>query len=161
MTQQLSILNISQRFSQLVASRCSSFCFIADACVRNQMCIYFTVVSKARPHKSVNTQVVPHGGRSSLNPDSIRPSSASPPAPTPNVVCSAARQRPPSSRQCLLSLVGPSWRLSVAKADDLQVPAWCLVPGRKHSAPQSASGRDEHAPRVGLYLAPRSRCKLA
>ena len=59
----------------------------------------FTVVSQARPHESVNTQLVPHGGRSSVNPDRIPPSSGSPPAPTPNVVCSAARQRPPPARQ--------------------------------------------------------------
>ena len=31
-------------------------------CVCNQMCINFTVVSQARPHKSVNTQLVPPGG---------------------------------------------------------------------------------------------------
>ena len=36
----------------------------------NQMCINFTVVSQARHHKSVNTQLVPHGGRSSVNPGS-------------------------------------------------------------------------------------------
>ena len=52
------------------------------SCVCNQMCINCTIVSQARPRKSVNNQLVPHGGRSSVNPDRIPPSSGSPPAPT-------------------------------------------------------------------------------
>ena len=36
-----------------------------DACVCNQMCINCTVVSQARPHKSVKTHLVPQAGRSS------------------------------------------------------------------------------------------------
>ena len=51
------------------------------------MCINCTVVSQARPHKSVNTQLVPHGGRSSVNPDRVPPSSGSPPAPTQAYDC--------------------------------------------------------------------------
>ena len=38
-------------------------------CVCNQMCINCIVVSQARPHKSVNTHLVPQAGRSSVNPD--------------------------------------------------------------------------------------------
>ena len=42
-------------------------------CVCDQMCTNCTVVSQARPHKSANTQLVPRGGRSSVNPDRITP----------------------------------------------------------------------------------------
>ena len=38
-------------------------------CVCNQMCINCRIVSQARPHKSVNTHLVPQAGRSSVNPD--------------------------------------------------------------------------------------------
>ena len=63
------------------------------SCVCNQMCIYFTLVSQARPHKSVNTQLVPHGGRSSVNPDLMENPCCSCKANT----CSGCR-RWPSSR---------------------------------------------------------------
>lgn len=42
------------------------------ACVCNHMCINITVVSQARPRKSITTQLVPHRGRSSVNPGQIR-----------------------------------------------------------------------------------------
>ena len=46
-------------------------CFVR-AC--NQMCVNFIAVPQARPHKSVNTQLlVPREGRSSVNPDRIPP----------------------------------------------------------------------------------------
>ena len=44
-----------------------------SSCVCNQMCINCTVVSQARPHKSFNTQLVPHGGRLSVNPNRMPP----------------------------------------------------------------------------------------
>ena len=58
---------ISEKLAELVRSPFDGWW------VCNQMCINFTVVSQARPHKSVNTQLVPHGGRSSVNPDRIPP----------------------------------------------------------------------------------------
>ena len=72
---------------------------IGASCVCNQMYINCTVVSQARPHKSVNTQLVPHGGRSSVNPDRILPSSESPPAPTQNRSFMAASVAKPNHLQ--------------------------------------------------------------
>ena len=57
------------------------------SCMCNRMCISSTAVSQARPHKSVNTQLVPHEGRSSVNPNHECPQPESPPAPTPSNVC--------------------------------------------------------------------------
>ena len=61
---------LRQTFRQHSTRNVDSAARPASLCVCSQMCINCTVVSQARPHKSVNnTQLVPHGGRSSVNPD--------------------------------------------------------------------------------------------
>ena len=37
---------------------------LVRVCVRDHMCSSSTAVSQARPHKSIDTQFVPHEGRS-------------------------------------------------------------------------------------------------
>ena len=80
-------------------------------CVCNQMCINCTVVSQARPHKSVNTQLVPHGGR--LNRSTVGGGALLPPrclrSPNPRVPCLWPPPQHFGTYRHLLALVGTCW----------------------------------------------------
>ena len=107
---------------------------VGASCVCNQMCIICTVVSQARPHKSVNTHLVPQAGRSSVNRDRM---------PTAGVV-------------------GASWLLR-AKGKHLQVPVlgcehslfecWRQSQAHTLSPLLSQPRREQHAPSICLRLA--------
>ena len=49
----------------------TAFHCLAPPFLCNHMCISCTAVPQARPHKSINTQLVPHERRSSVNPNRL------------------------------------------------------------------------------------------
>ena len=66
-------LEAIQRLQQVGVQPGISFlpCDRCLPCACNHMCVSCTAVSQARPHKSVNTQFLPHEGRSSVNPPRV------------------------------------------------------------------------------------------